>query len=153
MNAATVIAYAYSAALHCPRCASLAKKTGDDARDRDGERIAVVFADADTGADYCDSCGHAIGEAPKVCRVLSVDAWRDGDGWTWNDWRNRGFIPLAWCDLAPRALLAKLRGHGSPILNVPGPGCAAIEDDGYNLVIVYRGTREPVLALAYGEAC
>jgi len=31
-------------------------------------------------------------------------------------------------------------------------GRVAVEDDGYNVVVMARGTREPLIALAYGEA-
>jgi len=27
-------------------------------------------------------------------RVLSIDAWRDGDGWTWNNWHHVGRMTI-----------------------------------------------------------
>lgn len=84
----------------------------------------------------------------KTIRVLSIDAWRDGDGWTWNQWFNRGTCPLSVCDMKPRALLRFMRHEG--YLSDGSKGCVAVEDDGYNMVIVARHTREPLFALEYG---
>lgn len=82
--------------------------------------------------------------------VLSIDAWRDcGGGWTWNSWYRIGFAPLAWADLKPRAMLRRMRDAG--IITASSAGRVAVDDDGYNVVVVERGTREPVIALAYGE--
>lgn len=47
-----------------------------------------------------------------------------------------------------RALLRNLRAFG---LDLP-PGAVCVEDDGYNVEIQARGTREPLYAIAYGEA-
>lgn len=81
--------------------------------------------------------------------LLSIDAWRDTEsGWTWNSWYARGMVPVEWCDLSVRKLLRKLREEIG--LNLPAGSCA-VDDDGYNLVIVLRGTREPIYAIAYGE--
>jgi hypothetical protein len=171
MHATQIIGYTYNAATHCVRCTQRAAHagglvtphvdiSGDSERDanglnialadRAGNRIAPMFASQDSGADYCDDCGHAIGTAEPVVRVLSVDAWRDGAGWTWNQWHARGFVPRYLVDATPRALLAYLRARNCYAL--PAPGRAAVEDDGYNVVVVMKGTREPLLALAYGEA-
>lgn len=89
-------------------------------------------------------------EATKTCSVLSIDAWRNADGgWDWNDWRRVGTVPVAVCDLNPRALLAYMRAEG--FLAATSTGRCAVEDDGYNVVIMARGTREPIFAIAYGE--
>lgn len=151
----TVTAYAYNAAVHCPRCAlqyATARAPDsvnplDDARDLDGNALHPVFTTDESPDGYCDSCGMAYGDAEPVARLLSVDAWRDAGGWTWNNWHARGFVPLAWCNLSPRALMRKLRDHGGAY---PAPGRCAIEDDGHNVVIVMRGTREPIAAIEYG---
>lgn len=150
-----ITAYAYNAALHCPRCAAAWTRNAQgerdvngvamNCRDREGNPIGAAF-DED---GYCDTCHYAFGNADQVVRLLSVDALRDADGgWQWNNWTSRGMVPAAWCDLKPRALLRALRESGR---FDTAPGRVAIEDDGYNLVIVTRGTREPLGALAYGE--
>lgn len=144
-----IVAYAYNAAIHCTRCAMLAKMDRIGAKDREGNNAHPVFNTDEEHAGYCDDCGHAYGGAAPVVRLLCVDAWRDGGGWTWNAWHNRGMVPAAWCDLSPRMLLHRLRKRGG--IALPAPGRAMIEDDGYNIVIMLRSTREPVAALAYGE--
>lgn len=158
----TITAYAYNAALHCPRCArryfnrdGLSLNDPDEngvpqcgVSDREGNAPHPVFT-TDAGADgYCDTCDMAYGDAEPRAHVLSIDAWRDGEGWTWNNWHKRGTVPVAWCDLSPRALLRNLRARG---LDLP-PGAVCVEDDGYNVEIQARGTREPLYAIAYGEA-
>lgn len=165
----TITAYSYNAAIHCPDCTSAAAHANAftrafpldgrsdehgitrDMRDREGNAPAPVFSTDEHAAGYCDDCGMAYGDAPPVVPLLSVDAWREpGGGWTWNNWHRRGMVPAAWCDLSPRALFRMLRDMRGGIF--PEPGACAVEDDGFNLVIVMRGTREPIGALAYGEA-
>jgi hypothetical protein len=155
-----ITAYAYNAALHCPRCALhyAARRGGrgvmgsdslEGVTDSEGNAFHPVFETDENADGYCDTCRHAFGDADPVVQLLSVEAWRDGDGWTWNNCFSRGMVPASWCDLNPRALLRALRESGR---FDTAPGRVAIEDDGYNLVIVARGTREPLGALAYGEA-
>lgn len=84
--------------------------------------------------------------AEKECSLLSIDAWREAGGWTWNNWHKVGTVPVSVCDLAPRAMLRRLR----EVIDIPA-GTVAVEDDGYNVVIVARGTGEPLCAVAYGE--
>lgn len=155
-----VTAYTYNAAAHCQRCTFryfrvdvLKVPEGADplegATDSEGNAPGVIFSTDENAAGYCDTCGHAYGGAEPVARLLSVDAWREADRtWTWNSWLSRGFVPLAWCDLPRRALLAKLRERG----DIPPASRfrVAVEDDGYNVVIVARGTREPLIAIEYG---
>ena len=146
----TITAYAYNAALHCPRCAAnYAAQRMARNDNRQGEHAPEPVFSTDENADgYCDTCGMAYGDAEPVAQLLSVEAWREPEGWTWNNWHKRGMVPLAWCDLKPRALLRNLRAHG---LDLP-PGAVCVEDDGYNVEIQARGTREPLYAIAYGEA-
>lgn len=160
----TITAYAYNAAIHCPRCALayaaarlvITRQPTDDesadirdiAKDSEGNALHPIFTTDESPDGYCDTCGMAYGNAEPVARLLSVDAWRDAaGGWFWNSWNVRGFVPLAWCELSPRALMRKLREHGGAY---PAPGRCAIEDDGHNVVIVMRGTREPIAAIEYG---
>lgn len=88
-------------------------------------------------------------ETARTVAVLSIDAWRDVDGgWTWNNGHRIGRVDLAWCDLNPRALFARMRDAG--YLAAASAGRVAREDDGHNVVIYARGTGEPLFALEYG---
>jgi hypothetical protein len=79
-------------------------------------------------------------------RVLSIDAWRElGGGWTWNEWREIGTCPATIAELKPRPLLKWMRDNG--YLKASSVGKAAVEDDGYNVVIVRRGNRQPEIAI------
>lgn len=84
----------------------------------------------------------------KTINVLSIDAWRYDGGWTWNAWYKVGTLPLSACDLDVRALLRLMRDEG--YLAEGSKGRVAVEDDGYNVVICDRNTREPLFALEYG---
>jgi len=85
----------------------------------------------------------------KTVRVLSIDAWRDSEGgWTWNNWFDVGRAPIDVCNYTPRRLLAWFRAEG--YLRADSAGRCAIEDDGYNVVVLERHSRMPVFALEYG---
>lgn len=81
--------------------------------------------------------------------VLSVEAWREGSGWTWNNWFRVGSAPRDVLDMKPRQLLAWARAEG--YLTDASRGRVAVRDDGYNLVIIARGTGEPLFAIEYGS--
>ena len=86
----------------------------------------------------------------QTVNVLSIDAWRNCDnGWDWNDWRKVGRIDVAVCNLPARALLKIMRDEG--YLSAYSAGRVAVEDDGYNVVIVQRSDNMPLFAIAYGE--
>lgn len=82
--------------------------------------------------------------------ILSIDAWRDDSGWTWNNWFKVGTIRVADIPAKPRGIFHYMREHG--YLSPVSRGRVSLEDDGYNAVICARGTGEPVYAIAYGEA-
>ena len=82
--------------------------------------------------------------------LLSIDAWRDQEGWQWNSWhRLEKDIFIAESELTPRKILKTLRKWN--YLSTESKGRMAIEDDGYNIVVENKDTGEPVLALCYGE--
>ena len=83
-------------------------------------------------------------------KVLSIDAWRDGDGWFWNNWFHVGDIDAEEINLdSARDVLRQMRERG--YMAEGSQGLAAIDDDGYNVVIIARGTREPLFAIEYGS--
>ena len=97
--------------------------------------------------DFCK-----IPLAPEPIAVLSIDAWRDcGGGWSWNAWyRTSVTLPAGVANLSPRRFLRLLRTEG--LLSARSAGKVALDDDGYNLTVINRHTREPLFALAYGDA-
>ena len=83
-------------------------------------------------------------------KLLSIDAWRDGYGWTWNNWHTLEediYIPE---NITNRELIKFMRDSLN-IINSNSKGKVSIDDDGYNLVLVNRNTHEPLFALCYGE--
>ena len=83
----------------------------------------------------------------KTYNVLSIDAWRDNEGWSWNQWFDAGTIELD--NLNNRHVLAAMREQGYLADNSKGK--VSIDDDQYNLVICSRNTNEPIFAIVYGE--
>ena len=85
-----------------------------------------------------------------ICKVLSIDAWRDPEGgWTWNAWYDTGVVYDLDENESNRSILKNLREYG--LLSKESKGKVAIEDDGYNIVVMAKGTREPLYAIEYGN--
>lgn len=95
--------------------------------------------------------------------ILSIDGWRDGPSWTWNNWRKAGTIECAAVDrregerstVWARRVFAALRESGH--LSAQSAGRVALTDDQYNYVICDyvicdRATGEPLYAIEYGSA-
>lgn len=83
-------------------------------------------------------------------RLLSIDAWRDDVGWSWNNWYSlEQDIFILESELTARKILSMLRKWN--YLNDNSKGKLAIDDDGYNINIINKDTFEPIFALCYGE--
>lgn len=84
-------------------------------------------------------------------RILSIDAWRDGSGWTWNNWFHRGNIDKATFEVLKtnRAILRYLRDDAGALSDA-SKGRVYVEDDGHNIVIYDKSTGEPLIAIEYG---
>lgn len=87
----------------------------------------------------------------KDKRIVSIDAWNSPEGWTWNAWYSIGIIPDDRLSIlgSVRKTLAYLRQAGH--LSAYSAGRVAVEDDGYNLVVLDRGNRKPLLAIEAGS--
>jgi len=80
--------------------------------------------------------------------VLSIDAWgNQEDGYEWNQWFNVGSIDLD-LDAENREIIRAMVDAG--YLTKAGLDVCDIDDDGYNIVILDKETREPVFAIEYG---
>ena len=87
-------------------------------------------------------------------RILYIDAWRNRDGWDWNDWRKVGEIDRDVFETLDnnRKLLKWLRENS--ILSENSAGNVRVEDDGHNLVICNRHNNRPLIAIEYAvEFC
>jgi phage antirepressor YoqD-like protein len=87
---------------------------------------------------------------PENFKVLSIDAWRDGPGWTWNQWFTVGEIPKECLTWKPRKLFKWLRENG--FLVNQSAGKISMEDDQYNIVIKEKSNDRPLFAIEYGSA-
>jgi hypothetical protein len=79
--------------------------------------------------------------------VLSIDAWgNETDGYEWNQWFNVGSIDIH-LDAEDRDIIRTMVNAG--YLTALALESAEVEDDGFNIVIVDKETREPVYAIEY----
>lgn len=80
--------------------------------------------------------------------VLSIDAWgNETDGYEWNQWFHVGTIDLD-LDAENRQIIQAMVDAG--YLTHAGLDVCDVEDDGFNIVILDKETREPVFAIEYG---
>ncbi len=86
----------------------------------------------------------------QTLNILSIDAWRCDGSWEWNTWHKVGTVDRALIDVKPRKLFRVLRDAG--YLSAASVGRVAVDDDGYNVVICDRATREPLFAIEYGHS-
>jgi hypothetical protein len=80
--------------------------------------------------------------------VLSIDAWGNPEeGYDWNQWFHVGSIDLNLNDPSENILQLMIdKGY----VNEEAKTLGEIEDDGYNLVLLDKKTREPLFAIEYG---
>lgn len=123
--------------------------------DLDGSRSVAQTLDRASLLETVEKAIDEDGRQLAELNVLSIDAWRDGDGWTWNNWFKRGTLTVRkfqklGCTTRQqtRATLAWFREQG--YLSDSSKGAVTLEDDGYNITVLDRRTREPLFAIEYG---
>ena len=82
--------------------------------------------------------------------VLSIDAWGNPEeGYEWNQWFHVGSIDL---DLKneDQDVIQLMIDEG--YLKEGSKGLGEVEDDGFNLVILDKTTRQPLFAIEYGSS-
>ena len=104
--------------------------------------------------------------------ILSIDAWADGPGWTWNNWHRIGEIDSETLDdlNTDDKIVEWLAGEGFLNSGLIVGKTVEIDDDQYNIVICdpsaidapedcdeddcteHTHSAMPVIAIAYGEA-
>lgn len=85
---------------------------------------------------------------PPMLRVLSVDDWHDGQGWSWNASYVCGHIPAGWQNLTDRKLLRALREQ---LGSFDGRGIVRVERGNAYISIVNRHTGETYYAVDLSE--
>jgi hypothetical protein len=83
-------------------------------------------------------------------KVLSIDAWRYDESWTWNQWFQVGTINKEEFETLTtnRKVLKWFRDND--YLSNFSKGKISIDDDGCNLVVQNKDTFEPLFAIEYG---
>lgn len=84
----------------------------------------------------------------ETYKVLSIDAWREPEGWTWNTWYDAGTIELETLD-STRKVLSAMRDAG--YLSDDSKGRVCLDNDQYNIVVCDRSNGEPLFAIEYGS--
>jgi hypothetical protein len=120
----------------------------DETRDVSAREQAIAMFESAISPD---------GSAFDEINVLSIDAWREGDGWTWNNWFKRGIVTrrefMRECgDLHTRAgrrrAIRWFRENG--YLSAESAGRVSIEDDQHNVIVCERASGMPLFAIEYG---
>ena len=77
--------------------------------------------------------------------VLSIDAWRDGGAWYWNNMHKIGTVEAGAADLSDRRLLRLLRNEG--ILGMQSAGKVYVDRDGDYVTVCARTNGAPLYAI------
>ena len=82
--------------------------------------------------------------------ILSIDAWAEPVGWTWNNWFKVGTISKWDFEKlnTTRKVLKYMRDEG--YLTDNSIGKCTVEDDQHNLVVCDRKDCRPLYAIEYG---
>jgi len=79
-------------------------------------------------------------------KVLSIEAWRYDEGWTWNSWHYIDEIDID-IDNDAACFDALMKYVGTQDITK-----FTIEDDGYNIVLCYHEEEDrPLFAIEYGS--
>ena len=83
-------------------------------------------------------------------QILSIDAWRYDNSWSWNFWSRSGTIEKEDFEKLKtnRDFINFFRNEG--YIGENSKGKVSIEDDGYNIVICERSNNRPLYAIEYG---
>ena len=82
----------------------------------------------------------------RIARVLSIDAWADSepDSWNWNEWWKVGEV-----DLDANVIDVEWSVKEGYVNRRALKECE-VDDDGYNLTLMVKGTHKPLYAVEYG---
>lgn len=85
----------------------------------------------------------------KKYKVFSIEAWAgmEEGSWEWNNWFYVGELELTDSEL--NNPIERLIQEG--FLKESARERGAVDDDGHNVVIVDKETREPIFAIEYGN--
>jgi len=85
-------------------------------------------------------------------QILSIDAWRYDNSWSWNFWSRSGTIDKEDFEKLKtnRDFINFFRNEG--YISNESKGKVSIEDDGYNIVVCKRSDNRPLYAIEYGSA-
>jgi len=82
----------------------------------------------------------------KKYRVLSIDAWADGDSWSWNNWFHvSNYNESTYGPLTDQSAKQFFRDFAGADFRQ-----CELDDDQYNLVLVKKKNKMPLLAIEYG---
>ena len=83
-------------------------------------------------------------------KVLSIDAWAEGDSWTWNNWFTVGEIPKEDWETLKTDKDYAIWFFDNGFTSSADMRSILIEDDQYNIVICDKKTGQPLFAIEYG---
>lgn len=83
-------------------------------------------------------------------KILSIDAWRNDEGWNWNQWWNAGEIAKEQFESCKtdRDFLKLMKKEG--YITTIDKKRVGVEDDQHNICITGKDG-QPIFAICYGE--
>ena len=82
-------------------------------------------------------------------KILSIDAWAEEDGWSWNTWNTVGDISKEDFEKlkTDKEIAVWMEEHG--FTTTSDMRKILIDDDGFNVVLCERKSKMPVFAVVY----
>ena len=83
-------------------------------------------------------------------KILSIDAWKENDGWTWNNWFKIGDIDKEEFEKLTTNRKTIKWFRDNDFLSEKSKGKVSVDDDQYNIVICEKSNGRPLYAIEYG---
>lgn len=90
----------------------------------------------------------------KKFKLLSIDAWADGESWTWNEWHTSGHYRES--EYGPLTNDSAMTYFFENVFNTSSlsrdeiTAAIELEDDQYNIVLKRKEDQRPLWAIEYG---
>ena len=85
-------------------------------------------------------------------KILSIDAWAEEDGWTWNNWFHVGDISKEDFEKLKTDKQIAVWFHNNGFTTTSDMRTILIEDDQYNVVLCEKKSRRPIFCIEYGNS-
>jgi hypothetical protein len=85
-------------------------------------------------------------------KILSIEAWANEDGWSWNSWSVVGDISKRDFEKLTTDKKVAVWMYDNDFTTTSDMRKILIEDDGHNVVLCEKKSRRPIYAIEYGNS-